>query len=174
MSASTSHLPSLLANEAEGPHSPLLVVSSAAHSLSPLPVVSHYLARPQPAVLVSALYEPRKLGWRKGREGTIVDLRSWIEGFDGGERDSWGVAELEAEIWKSVQACLSLLPPVYLSRLQLDPDPHADLPVLRFYRRLAARRHSRLAADARIQPRLCLPAGAPRRPSGCPTLQARR
>lgn len=104
----TAYVPSLLANDAESPHSPLLVVSSSAHSLSPLPVIAHYLARPQPVVLVSALYEPRKLGWRKGCEGTIVDLRSWIEGFDSGERDSWGVAELEAEVWRAVQTCSSI------------------------------------------------------------------
>lgn len=105
MTVSSTHLPSLLANDAHGPHSPLLVVSSSAHSLSPLPVVAHYLARPQPVVLVSALHEPRKLGWLAGREGAVVDLRSWIEGFDGGERDSWGVAELEANIWSAVQTC---------------------------------------------------------------------
>lgn len=105
MAAPIPSLPALLSNDPQGPHSPLLVVSSSSHSLSPVPVIGHCLSLAQPVVLVAALFNPRKVGWRAGRQGAVVDLRGWTEGFDGGERDGWGVAEVEAEVWKAVKSC---------------------------------------------------------------------
>lgn len=120
MATLAPNLPTILSNGQE-PHAPLLVISSSSHSLSPVPLINHYLSLAQPAVLVSTLYEPRKVGWRKGREGSVVDLRSWVEGYNDGARDSWGVDQVESEIWKSVQSCTS--PPSHSAH----PIPLAEL-----------------------------------------------
>ncbi|CDZ97522.1 hypothetical protein [Phaffia rhodozyma] len=79
-------LPDILANTHHQPTvNPLTVITSSSHSISLLPLIAEYVSLAsvdRKTILVSALYDPRKLGFNPGVPGLVnIDLSSFIPGF---------------------------------------------------------------------------------------------